>query len=655
MLALATLLGVLACGGGGGGAPGASSSGSGGGTGGGTGGGGGSGSGGSGGGSGSATAPHIGTPPQNAATTAGLTATFTVSASGTAPLSYRWAKNGTVITGASGASYITPATVLSDSGAQFTVTVSNSAGSVTSAAVLLTVTAPSADVTTFHNDVSRTGAYLAETQLNPANVKASGFGLKRLLAVDGKIDAQPLVLTQFAIGGSTRTVVFAATEHGSVYAFDAQSGSLLWHVSLIGAGETSSDDRGCGQVTPEIGITSTPVIDRGAGRMLVVAMSKDGGSTYHQRLHALSLTTGAELAGSPVDISASITATGAPGTTNGQLVFAPGQYKERSALLLAQGTLYTSWASHCDEENYTGWILAYDETTLAPTAVFNTEPSGAYGNGQGEASFWNANSGPSADADGTIYAMSANGIFDAQLTATGFPAGNDYGNSILKLTPATNGKMAVLDYFTMYNSTPESAGDVDLGSGGLLLLPDLLDAGGRARHLAVGAGKDHTIYVVDREDLGKFNSSSDSNAYQALMSALPGGVYGSPVYFGQMLYYDAASDVVRGLKLKNALLASSATATTSTVFPYPGAAISLSANGAGNAIVWAVQNDSSQGVLHAYDAATLTELYSSASSGTRDQFGPGSKFTPPTIAGGLVFVATQAAGSSNHIAVFGLL
>jgi len=518
----------------------------------------------------------------------------------------------------------------------------------------------------------RTGQSLAEQTLTPQNVAQASFGLLLKLPVDGKVDAQPLVLHAITMGDSAvHDVVYAATEHDSVYAFDAKSGATLWQVSLLVAGETPSDARGCDQVIPEIGITATPVIDRKAGSLFVVAMSKDAAGAYHQRLHSLSLVTGAENAMSPTSITASVPGTGAPATQSGQVVFDPGQYKERSALLLSQGVIYTSWASHCDINNYTGWIIGYAEANLAQTAVFNAEPSGDDGGSQGRASFWNSNSGPAADANGVIYAMSANGVFDTTLTAGGFPSGNDYGNSILKLTATSGNTMAVLDYFTMYNANPESADDLDLGSGGLLLLPDQLDASGNARHLAVGAGKDANLYVVDRDNLGKFNTTSNMNAYQFFAGAFPSsgcaaGVYGAPVYFNGMVYTDAVGDFIRGYRLAAAKFpAQGATVTvttqTSQVFCYPGPPLSVSANGANNGILWAVENSSSQAVLHAYDAGNLsTELYNSAQAGTRDQFGPGSKYTPPTIANGKVFVGTQADNSTsppgqNYLAVFGLL
>ncbi len=530
------------------------------------------------------------------------------------------------------------------------------------------------DVLTYHNDNLRTGQNLQETTLTPHNVSAQTFGLLRKLPVDGKVDAQPLVVHGLRMPDRhDHDVVFVATEHASVYAFDVDTGAQLWRVSLLGDGETPSDARRCGQVAPEIGVTATPVIDRAAGTLYVVAMSKDRAGSYYQRLHALRLDSGALATPGSVTVAASVAATGAPGARNGRLEFDPGQYKERSALLLSGGIVYTSWASHCDHQDYTGWIIAYDAGSLRQAAVYDTEPSGKLGSRQGEASFWNSNSGPSADAAGNIYAMTANGVFDEALTAAGFPSGNDYGNAILKLAPPDRaGTMRVLDYFTMYDSNAQSSVDGDLGSGGLLLLPDQTDAQGRVRHLAVGAGKDMNIYIVDREQLGKFSAGgNNANAYQFLAEAFPSthcgrGVFGAPVYYNGMVYTDSVGDVIRGYRLTAAKFAVAdsrpqpSTQTTQS-FCYPGPSLSVSANGAADGILWAVENSSTRGVLHAYDAADLThELYQSAHAGGRDDFGPGSKYTPPTIANGKVFVATQAdtgktPAEQNYLAIFGLL
>jgi len=596
-------------------------------------------------GSTSTTAPQIGVQPANQTVTAGQTATFGVVATGTVPLRYQWRKGGTDIAGASGSSYTTPATVSADNGSSFTVVVSNAAGSMTSNAATLTVTAAAAgtDVVTYKYDVMRTGQNLTESTLTPANVASATFGKLRNLMVDGLVDAQPLYLSKLTVANATHNVVFIATEHDSVYAFDADTGATLWEVSLIGTGETTSDDRGCSQVTPEIGVTSTPVIDRNAGidgTIFVVAMTKDASSNYHQRLHALDITTGHELAASPTEITAMFGAT----------TFAPGQYKERAALLLNDGRIYTTWASHCDDGPYGGWIISLSESTLAITSVLNVA-LGASGSGfasQGPA-IWMSGGGPAADSAGNVYVLTANGRFDTTLNAGGFPSQGDYGNSFVKIS-SSGGALGVADYFTMSGEVAESTNDGDLGSGGIMLLPDMSDASGTVRHLAVGAGKDSNIYVVDRDNMGKFTSVGN-NIWQELDAALGGGVWATPAYFNLSIYYGPQGGSLKAFSLTNAQLSSAPTSQTSTQFTYPGTFPVVSANGTANAIVWAYEN-TSPAVLHAYAASNLsTELYNSnqASNG-RDQFGAGNKYIAPVVVDGKVFVAT-----TNSVAVFSLL
>jgi Immunoglobulin I-set domain/PQQ-like domain len=591
------------------------------------------------------TAPQITLQPADQTASAGQSATFSVTAVGTAPLQYQWQQNGGAIAGATNSGYTTAATVSADNGSSFTVVVTNAVGSATSNAATLTVTGAAAgtDVVTYKYDAMRTGQNLSESILTPSNVGSPTFGLLRNLMVDGLVDAQPLYLSGLTMAGAVHNVVFIATEHDTVYAFDADTGVNLWQVSLMGAGETTSDNRGCGQVTPEIGITSTPVIDRHAGAngaVFVIAMTKDAASSYHQRLHALDITTGLEMAPGPTEIVASFGAT----------TFAPGNYKERAALLLNNGTIYTSWASHCDLGSYGGWIIALSESTLAITSALNVA-QGASGSGyasQGP-SIWMSGAGPAADSAGNVYVLTANGRFETSLTASGFPSGGDYGNSFVKISPA-GGTLAVADYFAMSGEVAESSGDVDLGSGGVMLLPDLADANGTLRHLAVGAGKDGNIYVVNRDNMGQFTSVGN-NIWQELDGIMGGGVYSAPAYFNNSIYYSPQGGSLQAFALTSAMLSSSPTSQTSTQFAYPGTFPVVSANGAANAIVWAYEN-TAPAVLHAYAAANLaTELYNSnQASGGRDQFGAGNKNIVPIVADAKVFVAT-----TNSVAVFGLL
>ncbi|HUA92453.1 MAG TPA: hypothetical protein VL991_07785 [Terracidiphilus sp.] len=533
-----------------------------------------------------------------------------------------------------------------------TVQFTGTSGSLShSASLALTVnaaTAPpptgSVDVVTYHYDAGRTGLNPNETTLTPANVTSAQFGLLRVLSVDSKVDGQPLYLSNLTVGGQAQNVVFAVTEHDSVYAFNADTGAQLWKTSILGANETTSGDHGCGQITPEIGITSTPVVDRSAGAhgtIFVVGMSQDASGTYHQRLHALDVTTGAEVSGSPTEIAASYPGKGA-NSSNGKVIFDPGQYAERAGILLLNGTIYLSWTSHCDENPYTGWLMAYSETTLAQTAVLNLTPNGS------EGSIWMSGAGLAADASGNIYFLDANGTFDTTLNASGFPVNADFGNGFLKVSTAGN-TLAVADYFETYNTVSLSNGDQDLGSGGAMVLPDLADSSGVVHHLAVGAGKDENIYVVNRDSMGKFNSQNNSGIYQEIDGAI-GGVWSMPAYFNNTVYYGAVSDTLKAFPISNAKLATAAAAHTTTSFPFPGTTPSISANGTSNAIVWAVQN-SSPAVLHAYDAATLTELYNSnQAANSRDHFGNGNKYITPVVVNGKVLV-----GTPSGVAIFGLL
>lgn len=511
------------------------------------------------------------------------------------------------------------------------------------------------NILTYHNDNARTGENANEHLLKPGNVNARDFGKVGFLPVQGLVDAEPLYVSQLPINGAKRNVVFVVTEHDLAYAFDADTLAKLWQVSLLGPDEKPSDDRGCGQVTPEIGATATPVIDlrRGSsGVLYVVAMSKDSSGKYFQRLHALDLASGAEVSGSPETIEATFPGSALP-NTNGQVDFDPKQYKERTALLLLNGVVYTTWASHCDYDPYTGWIIGFDAGTLNKASILNIEPDGS------EGAIWMAGAGPAADTSGNIYLLAGNGSFETTLDAQGFPDKGDFGNAFLKLG-VSGGKLFVADYFDMHNTIAESRKDLDLGSGGALVLPDMKDSSGKIRHLAVGAGKDNIIYLVDRDFMGKFNPDNDDAIYQEIPSTgsdnsegLGGsgttGVYSMPAYFNGTLYYGAVDDFLRAFKFNHARMATPAASRTAIAFGYPGTTPSISSDGSRDAIVWAVENNT-PGVLHAYDANDLShELYNSTQERKRDEI-TGNKFITPMIAAGKVFV-----GTPTGVAVFGLL
>ena len=400
-------------------------------------------------------------------------------------------------------------------------------------------------------------------------------------------------------------------------------------------------------MTPEIGITATPVIDRTAGShgtIYVVGMSKNSAGNYFQRLHALDLTTGAEQFSGPRDIAASYPGAG-DNSSNGNVIFDPKQYKLRPGLVVSKGLLYLFWSSHCDIRPYTGWAMSYDPTTLAQVSVLNLTPNGTHG------AVWASGAAPAVDTDGNLYFLDADGTFESTLDAGGFPTAHDFGNCFLKLSTANN-KLAVADYFTMYNTASESSADQDLGSGGAMLLPDVTDASGTVRHLALGAGKDAHIYVANRDNMGKFvpNATSNSNIYQDITGALAGGVFSSPAYFNGRVYFGAVGDKLKAFPITNGRLATTAQSRSAETFGYPGTTAAISANGNANGIVWAAEN-ANPAVLHAYDASDLThELYTSNdAANARDHFGTGNKFIVPMIANGKVYV-----GTTNGVGVFGL-
>jgi len=495
-------------------------------------------------------------------------------------------------------------------------------------------------VYTHHNDNLRTGQNLNETVLTPANVTAASFGRLYSYPLDGLSYTAPLYVANLNIPNQgVHNVVYVATEHDSIYAFDADglSNSPLWQVSLINppnVNTVSLADVVCSPIGSEMGITGTPVIDPTSGTLYVVARTKEtvnGTTTYVQRLHALDLTTGAEKLGGPMVIQASVAGSGDGGS---QVSFDPLRENQRAALLLLNGVVYVGFASLCDYAPYHGWVLGFDATTLQQVMTYNTTPNGSAGG------IWQSGGGLAADLDGNIYFVTGNGTFDAD------SGGVDYGDSIVKISP--NG--TVLDYFTPHDQMNMENNDLDLGSGGPLLLPD---QSGPYPHLLVTAGKTGTIYVVNRDNMGHYNPNDDSQIPQALTNIIPGGGQDSgnfkaPVYFSGSVYFGAVADPIRAFQLSAAAL-STATQSFET-YNFPGAAIAISANGNTNAILWAVGN-STGGGLYAYDATNLgSELYNSNQSGSRDTLDAPTKFTPPVVVNGKVFIA-----GVSQLAVYGLL
>ena len=507
--------------------------------------------------------------------------------------------------------------------------------------------AAATDVVTYHNDVARTGQNLQETILNLSNVNSASFGKLTSMSVDGVIDAQPLYLSQVAIpGNGTHNVLYVVTENDSVYAFDADTGASLWHTSVLKSGESPSGDHGCGQISPQIGIASTPVIDRSVGphgTIYVVAMSVDSSNNYYQRIHGIDVATGKEQPGSPITVQAKYPGKG-DGSKNGYVIFNPGQFAERAGLLLLNHILYTAWTSHCDARPYTGWIIGYNQTTGKQTGVIDVTPNGS------EGAIWQAGAGLATDGT-SIFFLDANGTFDTTLNSNGFPINGDYGNAFIRLSTTSN-KLAVADYFTMFNTVEESNSDEDLGSGGTIVLPTMTDSNGNPHYLAIGAGKDSNIYIVDRTNMGKFNPNNDNAIYQEIDGALAGGVWAMPAYFNGSVYYGAEGNHLLQFQFTNAKLSTSPVSKSAANFNYPGTTPSVSANGNSNGIVWTIEHSDPNDVLHAYDATNLAhEIYNTSQAANgRDQFGTASHFGTPMIVNGKVYV-----GTVNSVTIFGLL
>jgi outer membrane protein assembly factor BamB len=517
---------------------------------------------------------------------------------------------------------------------------------VTAATAQIPAGATPINVLTHHNDNGRTGLMQVESLLTLANVNSATFGKLNFLTADGKVDGEPLYVSNVNINSAIHNVVYLVTEHDSIYAFDADTGQQLWKTTALLQGETSvqADVFSCSQISPEIGITDTPVIDRNRNAIYFVGMSIDVNSAYHQRLHALDLASGGELFGGPREIQATYPGTG-DNSHNGVVIFDPKQYAERVGLLELNGRIHIAFTSHCDHRPYTGWVMQYDASTLQQLSVLNLTPNGNSG------SIWQSGAGLAADNDGYMYLIDGDGTFDTTLDSKGFPVNGDYGNAMLKLSTA--GGLAVADYFSTYNTVQLTDSDLDLGSGGALVLPDVSVTVNKKVHLVIAAAKDGNIYVADRDNMGKWNPNDNNNLYQQITAALPNGEFSMPAYFHNTVYFGGASDHIKAYPIVSGRLATSPSSQTAATFNYPGTTPSISANLSQNGILWALQYRGTFGsaILHAYNALDLTqELYNSDQQGRRDQFGPGTKFTTLTIANGRVYV--PAAGG---VAVFGLL
>ena len=500
-----------------------------------------------------------------------------------------------------------------------------------------------AGVFTQHNDILRTGQNTNETALTPAVVSSSTtFGKKFSQALDGFAYAQPLYEQGVSIGGTKHNVVFVATENDTVYAFDADSNTVpnaspLWHANLIdtmhgaaaGATPVTNAQVNCGDLVPQIGITSTPVIDPSTGTMYVETKSSEGSSFVH-RLHAIDITTGNEKLSGPTVISASVNVSG------GTVTFNDLRHMNRPGLLWLNGVVYLAYASHCDNTPYHGWLFAYDATSLSQKGVFLSTPENT-GNG-GLAGFWMSGGGVAADSNANIYIASGNGDFDT----TNIPA-QLLGDSVIKLF-LNGSSISATDYFTPWDQGTLDGGDTDVGSGGTLLLPD---QAGATAHELIQVGKQGTIYLINRDQFTAGNlhfcktcTSTDTQIAQELRSAI-GGLFSLPAYWNGSVYFAGAGDNLRSFALTNGVLPTTSSAKSGDTFGFPGATPAISANGNSNGIVWAIHSGGGAAILVAYDPANaLASLYSSANQ-AGDQAGTAVKFTVPTIANGKVFVGTQ--------------
>ena len=565
--------------------------------------------------------------------------TFTQPQQFTASGSVTWSVDG-VVGGSPSAGTITSTGLYTPPSTAGTHTVT-ATGAQTASATVYVTNYPG--TFTFHNDNLRSGVNSGETVLTPALVSPAQFGKLFSYPIDGWAFASPLYMADVNIPNQgLRNVVFVATEHDSVYAFDAdgRSGTPLWQVSFLGQGVTTvpcADVGECGDIPTEIGITSTPVIDPGSGTLYVVAKTKEGSSTYVQRLHALDITTGAEKFGGPVVIQASVTGSGV-GSSGNTLAFNPLRENQRTALLLSNGVVYLAFGSHGDQAPWHGWVIGYNATTLQRTMAWCVSPNGNSGG------IWQSGSGPASDASGGIFFTTGNGDFNAN------SGGTDFGDTIVKLGPSGS----VVDYFTPYDQATMEQYNYDLSSGGPVLL---IDQSGTTPHRLVAAGKTGTIYVVNRDDMGHFQPGSDSQIIQSLPGVLPHGTeeegnYSAPVFFNNNVYFGAVSDTLKIFQFTNGTLSSAPVSQSAVTYPNRGASFAVSANGTTNGLLWAVQdNTPAGGTLRVYDASDLSkELYNSDASGSRDTLGLATKFSIPLIANGKAFVVTP-----TQVTAYGLL
>jgi hypothetical protein len=591
-----------------------------------------------------------------------------------------WSASGATCSGASCGSFInvtsTSANYVAPSAAGiYSITATSVADVTRSASNSIGVTDLSG-VLTYHNNVSRDGTNTHEFALTTASVNKSTFGKLFSCQTDGAIYAQPLWIPNLSIAGTPHNVIVVATQHESIYAFDADAApcNTLWDVSLIDSahggttGETSVPSSGTGalvgsgtgDISPEVGITGTPVIDPTTSTLYVVSKSVNSSQQFFQRLHAIDLTTGNERIAPPqsIDSSIAVPGTGA-GSVAGLVAFDPRNESQRPGLVLSNGVVYVAWASHEDHDPYHGWVIGFNASTLAPVAnaVFNSTPNQVGTLSYSRGGIWMGGGAPAVDSSGNLFFITGNGTFDAN---TG---GSNYGDSVVKLGTASG--LSVADYFTPLDQASLDANDTDFGSGAATVLVD--QPSGPVAHLLIGGGKQGNLFLLNRDNLGKF-SSSTNNVVQAIN--LGNSIFATPVFWQNNLYVAGVGAPLKQFAFNTATgkFGGAPFSQSATSYGFPGATPSLSSSGSTNAIVWALDNTlyctpQSRGcgatVLHAYDATNLaTELWnSSQAAANRDQAGHAVKFTVPTVANGKVYVGTRGNDSSvlGELEVYGLL
>ncbi len=557
--------------------------------------------------------------PKRAGLTTGQQQTFAASVSGSSNASVTWEVD-TVPGGNSSTGTISSAGVYTPPSSPGTHTVA--ARSVADTTVTANASVAITDlhgVYTYHNDLSRDGVNSKEYALNTSTVKSATFGKRFGCAIDAGAYAQPLWVANVAIGGGTHNVLIAATQHNTVYAFDADASPChtYWSKSLMDSGETwvTSGDVGTSDITNDIGIVGTPVIDSNTGTIYVVSKSKNGG-TFHQRLHALSLVDGSEKFSGPQEIN----------FTSGGHTFNPLRQNQRCGLALVNGVVYIAYASHGDQPTYYGWVAGYNASTLALTNVFNDNPNSAFGG------IWMAGGAPAADSSNNLYVITGNGNYDGN---------TEFGDSFLKLSSG----LGLSSSFTPTNESSLNGSDADLGSGGAAVLVDQNSS--PVPHLLIGGGKEGKLYLLNRDSLGGKNSG-DTGAVQTF--SVGNGIFATPAFWQNTLYLGPVSSSVKayGFDSASGKFSTSPSSTAPGSFGFPGSTPSISSQGSSNGIVWAIQRNGSA-VLHAYDATDLSNELWNSSNKSADQAGGAVKFTVPTVANGKVYV-----GTSNEISVYGL-